>query len=141
MIVAAYLALTVSPYILAFAFLASFFIFAYNLELFGGRFHNAIWFGLSWGGVSTLGGYYVQATTLDISPILVSAMASLFSIGILELTHKFRPEELSKKLTGIRQVDLVEYSRQTRKIAWAIARTQCYAMILLAIGLIISKLN
>ena len=139
--VGVYLALTVSAYVLILAALATFFIFSYNLELFDGRFHNAGWFGLSWGGISTFGGYYVQALNLSLSALLVSAMASVFSVGILHLTHKFRPRELSKNLKGkSRAADLVKYTRQTRRIAWTIAKIECYAMILLALGLIIQKL-
>jgi hypothetical protein len=141
-LVGIYLALTVSIYILILAVLGSFFVFSYNLELFDGRFHNAWWFGLSWGGISTLGGYIVQAATLDVPSFLVSAMASVFSVGIIYLTHKFRPRELSKRLEGkIQMSDLLEYSRQSRKITWAIVKIECYAMILLAIGLILRKLT
>ena len=141
-IVAIYLAMRVSVYIMILAALTSFFIFAYNLELFGGRFHNAAWFGVSWGGSSTLAGYYVQAATIDLSSLIVSGMASLLSVGILYLTHKFRPRELSKRLDGkIQMSDLVEYSRDTRRIAWTVARIECYSMVLLALGLIIPKLT
>ncbi len=141
-LVSVYLALMVSVYILILAAIATFSIFSYNLELFRGRFHNAGWFGLSWGGVSTLGGYYVQSVTVDLSAVLVSAMASVLSIGILYLTHKFRPQELSRVMGGqIPQSDLVVYSRQTRKIAWVIVKMECYSMILLALGLIIPKIT
>jgi hypothetical protein len=140
-IVAIYLAMTVNVYIMILAALASFFVFSYNLELFGGKFHNAAWFGLSWGGISTLAGYYVQAATINLSSLMVAGMASLLSVGILYLTHKFRPRELSKRLGGnIQMSALVEYSRDTRRIAWTVARIECYAMVLLAIGLIIPKL-
>jgi hypothetical protein len=135
------LALLVDVYVLVFAALAVFFIFSYNLELFDGRFHNYACFGLSWGGITTLGGYYVQAGSLNLSSIIVAAMASVFSLGLLQLTHKFRPQELSKGMTGkIRKADLVMYSRHSRIVAWTITKTQCYAIILLAIGLIMPKL-
>ena len=140
-LVAIYLAVVVSPYILAPALLACFFIFAYNLELFGGIFHNAAWFGVSWGGLSTFAGFFVQSQSLNISSLLVSAMASLLSVSILYLTHKFRPSELSRELgEKITQADLREYSRHTRRLAWTIARIECYSMVLLAAGLIIPKM-
>lgn len=141
-IVGIYLAVIVSPYVLILALLAGFFIFAYNLELFNGRFQNAAWFGFSWGGLSTFSGFFVQSTSLTASSLLVSAMASLLSVSILYLTHKFRPSELSKKLAGnILEGELRDYSRHSRKIAWTIARIECYSMVLLAAGLIIPKIS
>lgn len=140
-VVGIYLAILVSQYVLILAALATFFIFAYNLEPFSGRFHNAAWFGVSWGGLTTFSGYYVQAATLNVSSLVISAMASLFSVGILYLTHKFRPLELSKKLGDkIPQSDLRDYSRHTRKLAWTVVKIECYSMVLLALGLIIPKI-
>lgn len=141
-LVSIYLAAAVSLYILILALLACFFIFAYNLELFKGRFHNAAWFGVSWGGLSTFSGYFVQSASLNVSSVLVSAMASLLSVNILYLTHKFRPRELSRKLGGkIPAPDLRDYSRHTRRVAWTIVRIECYSMVLLAAGLIIPKIT
>ncbi len=140
-LVGVYLGIFVSQYILILAVLACFFILAYNLELFGGRFHNAAWFGISWGGLSTFSGYFVQSASLNISSLVVSAMASLFSVGILFLTHKFRPLELSKQFEWkIPASDLGDYSRLTRRVAWTIVRIECYSMVLLAVGLIIPKI-
>jgi hypothetical protein len=140
--VAIYLAILVSLYILFLAGLACFFILAYNLELFGGRFHNAAWFGVSWGGLSTYGGYFVQDPNLSLSPLVVSAMASLFSVGILYLTHNFRTAEFSKIIdTSIPLTDLRAYTRQARRLAWSVVRIECYSMVLLALGLIIPKIR
>ena len=136
-----YLAIVVSLYILILASLACFFIFAYNLQLFGGRFHNAACFGISWGGLSTFGGFFVQSQTLTVSSLLVSAMASILSVSILYLTHKFRRVELFKRFGGkIPEADLREYSRHARGVAWTIARLECYSMVLLAAGLMIPKI-
>jgi hypothetical protein len=139
-IIAADLALTVSPFILIFTALACFFIFSYNLELFHGSFHSAVWFGVSWGGIPTLGGYFVQAVNVSISSLLVSAMASVFSVGILLLTHKLRSKELLKKQDETAQgPELLQLSRQARRIAWTIVKIECCAVVLLAAGLIIPK--
>jgi len=140
-LVAIYLAFTVNFGILFLAVLAAFFILVYNLELFSGRFHNAGCFGISWGGLTTFAGYYVQATALSLEPLIVSVMASLVGVSIVYLTHKFRPRELSKRLGTIPTSDLVEYSRCTRRAAWTIAKIECYAMVALAVGLMLPKLT
>ncbi len=140
-LVGIYLTIFVSRYILLLLAIAGFFIFAYNLELFGGKFHNAAWFGLSWGGLSTFGGYFVQATALTPSSLTVSAMAALLSVSILYLTHKFRPSELSKKFDKtISAAELLNYSRYARRVGWTIVKIECYSMVLLAIGLMLPKL-
>jgi hypothetical protein len=139
--VALYLALLVDLYVLVFAVAAAFLILAYNLELFKGKFHNEICFGMSWGGLSCLGSFYVQAETLSLPPVIVAAMATVSSIGILRLTHRFRPNELGTALEvktdphGLRII-----SRNLRRIAWEIVKLECVAMVLLAIGLILPKL-
>lgn len=139
-VVAIYLTWTVSFLIAIPAALAAFFVFVYNLELFGGRFHNAGWFGVSWGGLTTFGSYFVQATTVSLAPLIVSVMSSLVGMSIVYLTHKFRAEELSKKLGITLTTNLEAYSRYSRKTAWAIAKIEIYAMIALAIGVIIPKI-
>ena len=48
---------TLIPLILFGAFIAP----AYNLELFGGRFHTDFWLAASWGGFSALTGWWVNA--------------------------------------------------------------------------------
>src|SRR5207248_967266 len=44
-------------WLLAFVACGGFLVVAYNLELFGGRFHGDWWFAASWGGFPTLTGY------------------------------------------------------------------------------------
>src|SRR5215469_13717149 len=42
-------AVTVSAWLIPFIVVGTFLALAYNLELFGGRFHTDIWFALAWG--------------------------------------------------------------------------------------------
>jgi hypothetical protein len=139
-LVAIYLSWTVSIGIGILAIVAAFFILAYNLELFGGRFHNVGWFGVSWGGLTTFAGYYVQSPTIALQPVIVSFMATLIAVSIVLLTHRFRPQQLSKKLRPVPNSDLIEFSRYARKAIWTVVQLECYAIIALAIGLIIPKL-
>ena len=46
-----------APFVVAGAFL----VLAYNLELFGGRFHTDFWFAAAWGAFPALTGYWVNA--------------------------------------------------------------------------------
>lgn len=50
---------------------------SYNLELFGGRFHNDVSFALAWGTFPVLTGYYAQAETLRV-PVVAAGVAAYF---------------------------------------------------------------
>jgi len=67
--------------LLLFVPVGAFLVVAYNLELFGGRFHGDRWFALSWGAFPALTGYFVEAQTLRPEAVLVAAFATLLSLA------------------------------------------------------------
>ena len=67
--------------LLAFIPVGAFLVVAYNLELFGGRFHGDRWFALAWGAFPALTGYFVEAQTLRPEALLVAAFATLLSLA------------------------------------------------------------
>jgi hypothetical protein len=58
-------AVTVNPWIGAFAAAGAFIVAAYNLEWFGGRFHGDVWFALAWGAFPLLTGFFAAAESLS----------------------------------------------------------------------------
>jgi hypothetical protein len=56
-----------------------FIVVAYNLELFGGRLHNAFWFAVSWGALPVLAGYVVMAERLSDEAVAAAVFAALLS--------------------------------------------------------------
>jgi hypothetical protein len=72
-------ALAWTAWLLPFIAFGGFIVVAYNLELFGGRFHNDLWFALSWGAFPLLTGYFVVAEELRVEALLASAFAALLS--------------------------------------------------------------
>ena len=50
---------------------------AYNLELLGGAIHNELGLALSWGGLTVLSSYWVEAQTLRADAILAAAYGTL----------------------------------------------------------------
>jgi hypothetical protein len=80
----------VSPWLLAFVAFGSFIVLAYNLELFGGRFHTDRWFSLSWGAFPALTGYFAQAATVRPEAILVAAACFLLSSAQRRLSTPVR---------------------------------------------------
>jgi hypothetical protein len=57
------------------------FVFAYNLELLGGRLHGDFWFALSWGAFPVITAYFAQTGRLSIAAIAVAGAAYALSFG------------------------------------------------------------
>jgi hypothetical protein len=72
-------ALAWTLWLLPFVAFGGFIVVAYNLELFGGMFHNILWFALAWGAFPLLTGYFVVAEELRLEAVLAAAFAALLS--------------------------------------------------------------
>lgn len=95
------------------AILEGFFLFAYNYELFNGRFHNSFWFAISWGSLPLLAGYIIQTNSISVLVLVLSSIT--FSISLLEIRiskryksfkqeSKERNDKTIKKLENILRV-------------------------------------
>ena len=62
-------ALAYAPLLLPLGVAEIFFLLAYNLELFGGKFHTDLWFAASWGFLPVLAGYAVQTDSLSLTSL------------------------------------------------------------------------
>ena len=72
-------ALSTSLWLLAFVAAGTFIAVAYNLELFGGRFHGDPWFSLAWGAFPVLATYFAAAETIGLEAVFGAAFAALLS--------------------------------------------------------------
>lgn len=78
-----YYIVSAAPHLWVIALLEGFFLLAYNLEWFGGRFHTDGWFAFSWGALPVVAGYVMQTNTLTPAPVLIAcAMAALSLVEI-----------------------------------------------------------
>jgi hypothetical protein len=66
-------ALRLTPWLLPFVGAGVFLVLAYDLELFGGRFHSDAWFALAWGAFPALVGGFVQEERVTAAALLVAA--------------------------------------------------------------------
>jgi hypothetical protein len=57
--------ITVSATLIPFVVVGTFLCMAYNLEMFGGRFHTDFWFAAAWGAFPAATGYWVDALEID----------------------------------------------------------------------------
>lgn len=77
--IATYYMVRYVPFLCVVAVLEGFFVFAYNLEWFGGRFHTDRWFAFSWGALPVLAGYIMQTNRLSVSALILALSMALFS--------------------------------------------------------------
>ena len=67
-----------------------FFLFAYNLELFRGKFHNNLSFVISWGILPVFAGAAIQSNSITVETIMFSAIAGLLSYILIVTSRKYK---------------------------------------------------
>jgi hypothetical protein len=77
----------VSPTLLPLVIFGGFIAPAYNLELFGGRFHTDFWLA-AWGGFSALTGWWVNALGLHSVREAIAASAAVLACFFLTLVQR-----------------------------------------------------
>ena len=83
-------AIALEPWLLVFVAVGGFIVVAYNLELFGGRFHGDGWFALAWGGFPLLTGYFAVAGRIRPEAVLAAVFATLLSLAQRVLSTQVR---------------------------------------------------
>jgi len=73
---------TVGPSLIPFIVAGSFILVAYNLELFGGRFHTDFWFAAAWGAFPAFTAYWVNAVSFRAAGVLMTV--ACFSISVAQ---------------------------------------------------------
>ena len=85
-----YYIVTYAPLLAIVATLEGFFLLAYNLELFGGRFHNDFWFALSWGALPVMAGYLIQGGVPGALATAAAAGAFIASRAEIRLSRPYK---------------------------------------------------
>ncbi len=118
------------------ALLEGFFVFAYNLEWFNGKFHTDGWFSFSWGMLPVLAGYIIQTNQISLSAMIMAGAMGLLSYVEISASRPYK--ELKRRLhqgEGAAADLPVEHLNQYEKILKAIS----FGVILLGLGLWISR--
>jgi hypothetical protein len=136
---------TLIPFVLAGAF----FVVAYNLELFGGRFHTAFWLAFAWAAFPALTSWWVNTLTFDsaqadVAGVLVAAGCfGLVSVQRTLSTPVRRLRRATVSVTGEQRLDdgtvipltVAEISgpldASLRGLSWAV--------VVLSIGLVVIR--
>jgi len=130
-----------APFVVAGAFIVA----AYNLELFGGRFHSDFWFAAAWGAFPALTGYWINALELRAEGVLVAAACFVLSVAQRRLSTPAR--ELHRRtvsVSGRQQLtDGTVIELDAARVAGPLdgALGACaLAVVLLAVGLVVARL-
>ena len=75
--------IVISPTLIPFVVAGGFFVVAYNLELFGGRFHTDFWLAFAWAAFPALTSWWVN--TLSFGSLQVDVAGALVAAGCFGL--------------------------------------------------------
>jgi hypothetical protein len=81
---------TVGASLVPFIAAGAFVVVAYNLELFGGRFHTDFWFAAAWGAFPALTGYWANAVSIEPAGVLVTGACFALSVAQRHLSTPVR---------------------------------------------------
>jgi hypothetical protein len=136
---------TLAPFVLA----GGFFVIAYNLELFGGRFHTDFWLAFAWAAFPALTSWWVN--TLSFGSLKVDVAGALVAAGCFGLvsvqrrlsTPVRRLRRKTVSVTGEQRLDdgtVIPLTVQelSAPLDWSLRRLS-WAIVLLAIGTVVIR--
>jgi hypothetical protein len=137
----AIVSLSLAPFVVAGAFI----VVAYNLELFGGRFHDDFWFAAAWGAFPAATGYWANA--LEVEPAGVLVVVACFALSVAQRRLSTPVRELRRRtasVSGEQRLaggEVVELSpeRLAAPLDGAL-RALSLALVALAAGLVVLRL-
>lgn len=89
-LIGAYYMINFTPLLWPIAIAEGFFLLAYNLEWFGGRFHTDEWFAFSWGALPVIAGYVMQTNVVAVSAVILAIAAALFSLVEISASRPYK---------------------------------------------------
>ena len=133
-LIAIYYMVTRVPLLWFVAVAEGFFVFAYNLEWFKGRFHTDGWFAFSWGFLPALAGSIMQTNRISLEALIVAAATAFFSIVEIKASRPYK--ELKQRFDTLREEErslMIRYE--------AILKSISFGVILLGMGLLIRRMT
>ncbi|HZS66855.1 MAG TPA: hypothetical protein VFA72_07065 [Burkholderiales bacterium] len=79
-----------TPLLWLIAIPEGFFLLAYNLEWFGGRFHRDSWFAVSWGALPVLAGYVLQTNAISLAALLMALAMAMLSLVEIKASRPYK---------------------------------------------------
>ncbi len=92
---------TLAPFVVAGAFL----VVAYNLELFGGRFHTDLWFAIAWGSFPALTSFWANALGISSARDVAAGVGvtlACFGLSVAQRRLSTPVRELRRRTASLR---------------------------------------
>ena len=102
-----YFAFLDSPWLFLIGIIEGFFLFAYNLELFGGKFHNNSSTILSWGILPVFAGSVIQTNSISIETIVLATITALVTYALITTSKQYK--QLRRNNGDIQKIKNKEY--------------------------------
>lgn len=128
-VIGIYYVLRRAPMLGWIALAEGFFLLAYNLEWFRGRFHTDGWFAVSWGGLPVLAGYVLQTNSVSLAALLIATAMALLSLVEIKAS---RPYKALKRAAASESSSAVERAHMEQ--FEAILKALSLGVILLGLG-------
>lgn len=124
------------PLLWIIAILEGFFVFAYNLEWFNGRFHTDGWFAFSWGMLPVVAGYIMQTNRVSLSAAILAVAMGLLSYVEISASRPYKELKRGLRQRGDTAGDqpvrnMIQYEKILKSIS--------FGVILLGLGLVIFR--
>jgi hypothetical protein len=131
--IAAYYMIRYVPLLWPVAVLEGFFVFAYNLEWFRGRFHTDNWFAFSWGFLPVLAGYIMQTNTLSAGALTLATAMALFSRVEIKASRPYK--DFKQRLETLRDDERALMEKHE-----AILKSISLGVVLLGVGWVLWRI-
>jgi hypothetical protein len=126
--IAVYYMIRYVPWLWIVAVLEGFFVFAYNLEWFGGKFHTDGWFAFSWGFLPVLAGHMIQTNDVSAAAVVLAFAMALFSLVEIKASRPYKDLKKNRHALGRTEQHLMQRYEM-------ILKSISLGVILLGIGL------
>jgi len=93
-----YFAFLDSPWLFLIGIVEGFFLFAYSLELFGGKFHNNPSTVFSWGILPVFAGSVIQTNSITIETIIIATITALVTYVLIKTSRQYLLEKAKENL-------------------------------------------
>jgi hypothetical protein len=138
-------AIVVSAWLIPLVVIGTFLALAYNLELFGGRFHSDMWFAIAWGGFPAFTGWFVESLDVRAEGLLIAIACCLLSAAQRRLSTPAR--ELRRRTDSVTGVQTLLDGRERELDAAGLSAplegalsALWMAMIVLAVALVVARI-
>lgn len=103
-----YYAVTVAILLIPIGIIESFFLFAYNLELFGGKFHNNPSTVFSWGILPVFAGAIIQTNSISIETLILSGISAFVTYALITTSRKYKElKRIHSNLSLVKRKEII----------------------------------